>query len=289
MRVGRTLSQAGQGLTRNLTMTIAGILTVTIALGLLGGALMVRGGANKVKSELLNQLNVSVYLEPNATPDQMSDIESHLRALPQVDTVTYIDKDEAYALFKEYFADSPNIIKLTPRSAVPTSYIVKLHDPEEFNVVQSAVGQLPGVQSVTNASSRLKHIFTFLHGITLFGLGLAVIMLVITALLIYNTMQISAFSRRRETGIMRLVGASDVSIQLPFVLEGTAIGALGAVLAFGFLALVRIWLHRNVALGLLTPFGAVNQLFAVLPVILGVGIIASAVLSLITLQRHLRV
>jgi cell division transport system permease protein len=283
------MGQAGQGLARNLTMTVAGVLTVMVALALLSGALIVRSGTNQVKAELLNQLNVSVYLEPNVTPAQQTSIDSALRALPQVESVDYISKTQAYALFREYFSDNPDIIKLTPKSAVPTSFIVKLYNPEQFDVVQSAVGQLPGVQSVTNASSRLDHVFTFLHGITIGALVVAILMMGATALLIYNAMQVSAFSRRRETGIMRLVGASDLSIQLPFVLEGTAIGVVGGLLSFGLLMLTRVWIHDNVALGILSPFGELNRWLGTLPVILAVGIGLSALMSFVTLQRHLRV
>jgi cell division transport system permease protein len=290
MRLSRVLSQAREGLLRNLVMTIAGALTVTVALLLLGVALVVHQGASTVKANLVNQLNISVYLQPNATPQESQAVLKALDALPQVEQpVTYIDKDHAYQLFRTYAAGDEALLKVTPRSAIPTSYVVKLTNPQDFDVVPSAVGDLQGVQSVTDANTTFARIFTFLHGLTLGAFAFAAFMVVIAALLIYNTMQISAFSRRREIGIMRLVGASGMSIQLPFVLEGTVIGLIGAVIAAGLLSLVRLWVTGNVALGVFAPFGSLSAWLGVLPVVAVVGIGLSAVLSFVTVQPRLRV
>jgi len=296
MRFRRVLSQAGQGLGRNLTMTIAGVLTVMIALLLLGAGLVIRGATNQIRDELVNQLNVSVFLNPNVTESQLQSNGQTLRGLQQVASVNYINQDEAYNLFKKQNQGNTALLEATSRNIIPPSYVVKLHDPRKFSVIYSAMGcapgkgcSTPGVQAVTNANSVFKKVFRFLHGLTVGALLLALLSLLATALLIYNTMQVSAFTRRRETGIMRLVGAGDLSIQAPFVLEGAIIGLIGSLLAFGLLMLGRLWVHSNVKTSILAPFGEWGRYVGTLPWVLVVGIGLSAILSFVTLQRHLRV
>lgn len=294
MRFRRVLSQAGQGLGRNLTMTVAGVLTVMIALLLLGAALVVRSATNEIRNELVNQLNVSVYLDPSITADEQTAIEKSLNDLPQVKSISYISQPHAFAIFKKI---EPSLAKVTKPDEIPPSFVVRLYNPKNFPVVFSAMGcsaqtntcTTPGVQNVGDVSNVINRVLRLLHGITLGALVVSIAMLVISGLLIYNAMQVSAFSRRRETGIMRLVGASDLSIQAPFVLEGVMIGLLGSVLAFGLLLVGRVWVQSNVALGALAPFGDLSRYVGTLPWVLIVGIGLSGVLSFLTLQRHLRV
>ena len=121
------------------------------------------------------------------------------------------------------------------------------------------------MQQVTNASSSLKRLFSFFHHVTLGALLLTVLLLISTCLLIYNSMRVAAFSRRRETGIMRLVGASDFYIQAPFVLEGTAAGVAGSGLAVVLLIAVREYISSTLATRVLAPFGDWSTLWKALP------------------------
>jgi cell division transport system permease protein len=299
VRTEFVLQEVGIGLKRNVTMTIAAVMTVAISLTLLGIALIIRFGANQLEHDLLNQIEVSVYLEPVCgtpqaganclTDTNRTDIENTLRDLPQVEEVTYISQEDGYQRFKEEFKDSPDLVKHTPPSAIPESFAVKLHDPHQFAVINSAVGKAAGVQQVTNASASLKRLFSFFHHVTLGALLLTVLLLISTCLLIYNSMRVAAFSRRRETGIMRLVGASDFYIQAPFVLEGTAAGVAGSGLAVLLLVAVKWYISSTLATRVLTPFGEWSTLGKALPLVIVIGILLPAIASFLTLQRHLRV
>jgi len=299
MRTEFVLQEVGIGLKRNVTMTIAAVMTVAISLTLLGIALIIRIGANQLEHDLLNQIEVSVYLQPVCgtpqaganclTATDRTNIESTLRDLPQVENVTYISQADGFKRFKEEFRDSKDLVEHTPESAIPEPSAVKLKDPHQFAVITSAVGRMPGVQSVQNASSTLKRLFAFFHHVTLGALLLTVLLLISTCLLIYNSMRVAAFSRRRETGIMRLVGASDFYIQAPFVLEGTAAGVAGSGLAVLLLIAVKWYISSTLATRVLTPFGEWSTLAHALPVVIIIGILLPAVASFLTLQRHLRV
>jgi cell division transport system permease protein len=299
MRAQFVLSEVGSGLRRNLTMTIAAILNITITLTLLGGALMIRDGANRLQFDVLNKLEVSVFLEPacgthNAptnclTPAERTDVQKTLSGLPQVDSVTYISAASAYQRFRDDFAGDPALLRNVPPNALPESFAVKLKDPKQYALINSAVSQAPGVQSVVNGSSALKTLFAFFHKITLGALAIAVLLLASTGLLIYNTMRVAAFSRRRETGIMRLVGASDFYIQAPFVLEGTFAGVMGSGIALALLFGVRELLSGALSTGTLKPFGEWSTFIGVVPVVAVIGVAFPAIASYLTLQRHLRV
>ncbi|MGN6473754.1 MAG: permease-like cell division protein FtsX [Mycobacteriales bacterium] len=299
MRTEFVLQEVGIGLKRNVTMTLAAIMTVAISLTLLGIALIIRIGADQLEHDLLNQIEVSVYLNPvcgtpNAGPNCLTatdrtSIEHTLQQLPQVEKVTYISQDSAYQRFKEEFKGNPDLVRVTTRDELPESFAVQLKDPHQFPVITSAVGRAPGVQTVQNASSTLKKLFSFFHHITLGALLLTLLLLVSTCLLIYNSMRVAAFSRRRETGIMRLVGASDFYIQAPFVLEGTAAGVAGSGLAVLLLLLVKWYISSTLATRVLTPFGELSTLLKALPLVIVIGILLPAIASFLTLQRHLRV
>jgi cell division transport system permease protein len=300
MRVQFVLSELAIGLRRNVTMTLAAIVTITIAATLLGGALMTRQGAKSLQFDVLNKIEVSVYLQPlcgtpNApsnclTPAEQSSIQSTLNGLPQVESTSYISPASAKARFKQEFAGNKDLIASLGTVPLPASFEVKLKDPHQFAVVYSAVSNAPGVASVEDASKDLQTLFRFFHKIELGVLLIAIFLLVAALLLIYNTMLVAAFTRRRETGIMRLVGASDFYIQAPFILEGTVIGAIGSALAVGLLALVRWFISsatRNSQI--LRPFGTLGTFAHALPEVIAVGVLLPAIASFVTLQRHMRV
>lgn len=300
MRVQHLMTEAVVNLRRNVTMTLAAILTITIAATLLGGALMTRYGAKTLQFEVLNRIEVSVYMDQPCgttgapanclTPSEQANIQQTLQQLPQVKSVTYVSSASAYARFRQYFADDPDLLASAPKDSLPSSFEVQLKDPHQFAVIQSAVSQAPGVSTVTDASSDLKALFGFFKKIELGVLIVSLFLLAAASLLIYNAMRVAVFTRRREIGIMRLVGASDAYIQAPFVFEGLVIGAIGSVFAVGLLALARWFIGsatQNSAI--LRPFGTTaTYAHALLPIVV-VGVLLPAVASLITLQRHLRV
>jgi cell division transport system permease protein len=300
MRTQFVMSELAIGLRRNVTMTAAAIVTIMISVTLLGGALMARGGAHALEHDVLNQIEVSVYFnppcgDPNAgpnclTPADQASVQRTLQQLPQVESVTYISQADAYARFKADFPSDQELINVTPKNALPSSFAVKLKDPHQFDVVSSAVSQAPGVQSVTNANQDLKALFHFFHLFEIVVLVITLVLLGAAVLLIYNAMLVAAFSRRRETGIMRLVGASDFYIQAPFILEGTVIGLIGTGMAVVLLAIGRVFVEGATNQStIFKPFGTLTNFTHSLPLVIIVGILLPSIASFVTLQRHMRV
>jgi cell division transport system permease protein len=293
MRARFVLSEMAIGLRRNLSMTIAVVLTVAISLAGLGVAWLMREQVNTMKDFWFGKIEVSVFLQDGISQPDRDAIRTELQNLPQVETVYYESKDQAYERFKQQFAQEEQLVENTDPDALPESFRVKLYDPKKYGIVASAVSQMPGVDQVADVNGALKKVFRFFDGIQRAALVVAIIVLIVAILLIFNTVRLAAFSRRRETGIMRLVGASDLYIQGPFVLEGALAGLIGAGLATGLLALFKIVLIDH---GLKSAFGlnitryiGWDTVLFTFPWLTVLGVLIAGVISAATLQRYLRV
>lgn len=302
MRGQFILSEIGVGLRRNVTMTVAVVVTLMISLTLIGTGLLIREQVTAMKGYWYDKVEVTVYLcgttstSPGCagrevTAAERTQLASALHASPQVKQVFYESKDQAYSRFKEQFKDSPDLVANVNPDALPESYRVKLKDPSKFEVVASAFRDQPGVDAVQDQKKLLENFFRVLNRFQTAAIYVAVIQLLAAILLISNTIRVSAFSRRRETGIMRLVGASNLYIQLPFLLEGAIAGLLGGALASGLLALGKYALIDRVLRPSIkfTNWVGWDAVFTLIPLLLVAGVVLSSAASFVTLRRHLRV
>ncbi len=252
MRASFIVNEIGIGLRRNLTMTIAMIVTTAVSLGFLGTAVLFNQQVSVMKDFWYDKVEVSIFLcgpDPaegtagscaggEVTQDQRDSISADLASMPEVERVYYESKQQAFTHFKQQFKNSAIVDNVTP-DQMPESYRVKLADPEQFPIIASAFAGRPGVDEVQDQKALLEKFFKVLNWVQWFATGLALLMIVVSVTLIVNTIRVAAFSRRRETGIMKLVGASNFSIQLPFLLEGAISGLLGALLASGSFVLIK--------------------------------------------------
>ncbi|MDO8732263.1 MAG: permease-like cell division protein FtsX [Actinomycetota bacterium] len=302
MRATFVASEVGHGLRRNLTMTLAVVITVAVSLGLFGGALLLRAQVSTMKDFWYDKVEVSIFLCGKGsdaascsggavTQAQRDQIKTDLESLkPLVDTIFYESQADAYQHFQEQFKNSP-IADNVRQSALPESFRVKLSDPTKYEVVASAFAGRPGVEQVNDQRQILDKFFRLLGGLQAIALAIAVLMLVVTVLLIVNTMRVAAFSRRRETSIMRLVGASNFYIQLPFLLEAALAAAAGAVLAILALILTKgILVDEVIAPSFqFTSFVGWDAVLWIAPVMLITGILLAGSAAFFTLRKYLRV
>ena len=302
MRASFVLSEIGIGLRRNLTMTIAVVVTVAISLALFGAGLLIREQVSTMKDYWYDKVEVSVYLcgegsstgTCNGTPvteEQRNQLQTDLQSTPLVEKVYYESKQDAYKRFREQFKDSPDLVQNVTPDALPESFRVKLKDPTQFEVVASAFRDRPGVDEVQDQKALLENFFKLLNTLQLFALIIAGVQIFAAILLISNTIRVAAFSRRRETGIMRLVGASNLYIQLPFLLEGVLAGLVGAAFASGaIVALKAILIDRLLKPNFpITAYVGWDAVLTVVPLLFLTGIALSGLASFFTLRRHLRV
>jgi cell division transport system permease protein len=292
VRTRFVLTEMLTGLRRNLSMSIAMVLTVAISLVGLGGVWLLHRQVDTMKDYWFDKIQVSVFLKDEVTQDQRDAIYAELQHLPLVEQIYYESKQDAAKHAQELFKETPAIRDIATADILPESYRVKLKDPEKYEVVQSAVQSMPGVDYVQGRSKSLENFFRFLNGLQKAVLVAALLALAATVLLIFNTVRLSAFSRRRETGIMRLVGASDLYIQAPFVLEGAVAGLIGGGLAaLGMVGFKLLLIDHGVksVFGNIVDYIGWGVVAQTIPFILLLGFLLAGLTSFLTLQRYLRV
>src|SRR5450631_527318 len=302
MRLRFVFSELAIGLRKNVLMMFSVVIITAFSMLALGIALLVQRQVGHMKHYWYNQLQVSVYLcadhseNPNcptaATEAQIADVQTSLNALrPTVKTIDFVDQARAYEYFKETFKDAPDLVKNTSPDALPESFAVKLADPTKFSVVSSALDGKPGVDSVQDQHVFLKKLFSILNTFRNVAIVTSITVIVAAVILIGVAVQVSASSRRRETGIMRLVGASNLYIQLPFLLEGIVGGLLGAVVGFAALSGIKVALIDHSLRSVFGAFGSLvewNDVFYTAPFIVGVSVLISGLASFVTLRMYLR-
>jgi cell division transport system permease protein len=302
MRSNFVFQEIWVGLRRNLTMTVALIVVVAISLSLLGTGLLFVKQVESTQTYWQSKVQISVYLctadsaNPNCggkavSPAQQAQINQTLTSMPQVESVTYVTQTQAYALFKQDFANDPSYVSTVKETDMPPSFEVKLRDPgADYGIVSSAVTGAPGVDSVIDEMTILDKFYRLLGAARDGVLIVALILVVAAILLVTNTIRLSAFNRRRETGIMRLVGASNFYIQLPFLLEGVIAGLLGWALAACLLVGVKSLLLNNLQQYFSYNVGlSAADLIEVILLAMLVGVLLCGVTSFLTLRRYLRV
>jgi cell division transport system permease protein len=304
MRFAFILGETFSGVRRNLSMVVSVVLVTFISLTFVGAAGLLQLQINQMKGYWYDRVEVAIFLCTDTSTtvscatgpvtdgqrEAVQDLLESPTAAPYVKSYEYESQDQALEIFQEQFKNSAMAGTVTAEQ-LPESYRVALVDPEQYEVVNELFSSMPGVELVSDQRELLEQIFSLMNMASVIAVSVAVVMLVCAVLLIATTIRLSAFSRRRETGIMRLVGASKTMIQLPFLLEGVLAALLGAVLASATTwaiaeFFIGDWLTRQYP-G--TGFIAGGDALVLIPILLVVAVVLAAVSSLLTLRRYLRV
>ena len=231
MRLQFILAEIASGLRRNLSMVVSVILVTFVSLTFVGAAGMLQLQINQMKGYWYDKVQVAIFLCSDgstaagcatgpATPEQQDNLGKLLEspAVAQyVNDFQFESKDDAYKHFKEQFSNSPIVDSVTP-DQLPASFRINMKDPEKYQIISETFSSQAGVETVIDQRQLLERLFSVMNAASLVAVSVAGVMIVCAILLIATTIRLSAFSRRRETGIMRLVGASKIVIQLPFIL-----------------------------------------------------------------------
>jgi cell division transport system permease protein len=293
MRMKFVLTEVAAGLRRNLTMTIAMIMTTAISLGFFGAGLLVANQISDMKELYYDKLEVSIYLKDDINAKQQKLVTSQLEASPEVASYEFLTKEQAYERFKRLFRGNPNLVAQATAEDLPATYLVRMKDPERYTVLaQQFPSGRGGIDQVQGQSEVLDRIFSLFNGIRNGAIVLALLQALAALLLISNTIQVAAFNRRVETGIMRLVGASRWYTQLPFVLEAALAGLAGALLAVaGLFGVKYLFVDKTLAepirSGIVPPLD-VGTILAITPYVAGVGVLLASVAAYVTLRLYVR-
>jgi len=303
MRLGLVLSEALTGLRRNASMVVSVVLVTFVSLTFVGAAILMQMQIVKMRDFWVDRAQVAVYLcsavsdsgtctDGAATQDQIDEVRAELEGpalAPFIRDYRFETNEDAYESALEQFGDDYQGI-LTPDQFNATFWI-NLNDQTQSDVIAEAFGGKDGVEEVRDQMQYLEPLFSALTVAIYIAIGIAALMLVAAVLLIATTIRLSAFARRREIGIMRLVGASNRFIQTPFVLEGVFAALIGSALAS-----VSVWLgvqfgvadYLATRVPFVTTWVGGGDVAIVIPVLVVIGIVLAALSAGFAIRRWLR-
>lgn len=304
MRLQLIGQEVWNGLRRNLSVVVSVVLVTFISLSFVGAAILLQLQINQMKGFWYDRAQVGIYFcgpvdatetctQTAATEEQVQAVQDVLASgaiAPYVGNVVFEDREQAYANFMEQFGGTASAEFASPET-MNEALRVQPASPADAELIREATSALPGVLEVRDQQALLDPIFQVLNTASLAAIGVAVLMLVAAVLLISTTIRLSAFSRKRELGIMRLVGASNRFIQTPFIIEGVVAALLGAVLAAGsVIAIVHFFLQGYVAPMLQTiAIVTIDDALLVAPVLVGIGVLFAGVAAAVAIRRYLRI
>lgn len=233
-----SIRRAWQGFWRNALMSFAATATMVLMLLLLAGFWIIQTGLLAGLAFTEQKVEVVAYLQPNATDSQVDALTARLNELPQVDTVTYVSREEALVLFRERMEEQgrEDLTQFLEGNPLYASMEITLIDPTAVRVVGDTLRQDVAVRNVINIEDLVERVLTVTNILRTGGTVLLVVVGIIVLFIIVNTIRLAVVARAEEIEIMRLVGASDAFIRWPFVFEGAFVGFLGASITLGILA-----------------------------------------------------
>ncbi|BBY43596.1 permease-like cell division protein FtsX [Mycolicibacterium celeriflavum] len=297
MRFGFLINEVLTGFRRNVTMTVAMILTTAISIGLFGGGLLVVRLADQSRNIYLDRVESQVFLtddvsanDPSCDADPCKALRQQIEEREDVRSVRFLNRDEAY---EDAIKKFPQYKDVAGRDAFPASFIVKLENPEQHKEFDEAMVGQPGVLNVLNQKDLIDRLFAVLDGISNAAFAVALVQAIGAVLLIANMVQVAAYTRRTEIGIMRLVGASRWYTQLPFLVEAMLAALIGVVIAIVGLILVRALFLENALnqfyqANLIAKVDYADVLYFSAPLMLFLGLAMSGITAYVTLRLYIR-
>ena len=296
MRFGFLLNEVWTGLRRNVTMTVAMILTTAISIGLFGGGLLVVRLADNSRAIYLDRVESQVFLtndvsanDPTCDADPCKALRSQIEGRDDVKSVRFLNRDDAY---NDAIKKFPQYKDVAGKDAFPASFVVKLDNPEQHKDFDDAIAGQPGVLNVLNQKELIDRLFAVLDGLSNAAFAVALVQAVGAVLLIANMVQVAAYTRRTEVGIMRLVGASRWYTQLPFLVEAMLAALIGVLISIAGLIVVRALFLENA----LSQFYEANliarvdyaDILYIAPILIFVGVAMAGVTAYATLRLYVR-
>lgn len=283
---------AFKSLKRNRTLSIAAMITVLITFFIFGTFMLIGLNFNKAIEDVASKVEVKVNLDDDIKLIDQREIQLKLEEQSGVKEVVYESKEEAFLNFKESLKDNPGLLQGfdLQNNPLPSSFIVKLEDPIYAEEIGEVVEGMSGVEDISKQQQdMIDTISSFIDGVRIAGVVLFVVFIGVSIFLITNTTKITVYSRRREVGIMKFVGATDWFIRWPFVIEGIVIGAIGAflssiVLYFAYNAVFKWIVSSMFIVNLVQPQFVLTTLLACF---VGGGILIGAIGSIFALRKFL--
>jgi len=296
IKVDYVVRETTTNLGRNISITLASVLTVAVSLALVGGSLMLRTGIENATKRWQGGIEFVVYMRVDATQDQIDSVGRDLDESPEVAGANFFDQQESYDEFRRLFSDSPEMVDAVGPEDLPPSYRVEPvnKDARSVEALADTFRDRAGVKDVILASKTIQLIQDLSGALTLGIFVVAAVLLGAAGMLILNTIRMAMFARRREIEVMKLVGATNWFIRVPFMLEGLVQGLLGAGVAIVTLAVFQPffegWLPNPEEIPLVSGFTVSSgSLFGIYALLAVVGAIVGTAGAGVAVSRYLDV
>lgn len=291
MRAKYVMSEVFLGLWRNISMTVAMIITMAVSLTMLGAGLLLYNQVDVIEEYYQTNLEVVVYLDRDIDQPTTDQLQADLEASGYAEQVVFESKDKAYERFKDTFEESEDLVNSVDAEVLPAAFRIKMKDINDAPKLIADFQEREGVYQVTNQRDILQQVFDILGGAQRLTLIVALVQGVAALMLVANTIQVAAYSRRREVAIMKLVGAPNWFVQAPFVLEAVFAGVIGAIFAFATLIAAKFLVIDGQFKDLfsLMPPISMQSILLLLPILTGISALISAVTAWITLRFNIKV
>ncbi len=284
------IKETGTNLKRNVFITVAAVMVVTVSLYLVGVVLIASFAVDRTLTLQTRKVEVAVFLNKDVTPSERDSIQRDLLAMPEVGSVDFETKQEAYEAFKVLFRDQPDIVENTTPEALPESFRVKLKDPNEFEVVRDRLEGRPGISEIRDERKFLRRFLAVVRDIRIVGFLVVVLLILSAGVLIATTIRMAIFARRREVAIMKLVGATNWFIRIPFMLEGVTQGVIGTVASVALLLVTKpVFTRLARSFQFLNLNVSIVEVLQHSAILLAFGVVIGALGSLLGLRRFLEV
>jgi cell division transport system permease protein len=229
---------------RNVSMALAALMTVAVSLTLAGGALLVKRGVDRATIQWRGNVELSIFMKPDASPPESEAVDRQLKAMPEIRRFHYVSKPEAFDEFRKIFANEPDVRDAITVEQIPPSYRVVPREAEQTKLIGERFANTAGILRVSYAKDEVEALVSITNFLQVLLWAVSFVLLGAASLLILNTIRMAIFARRREVAVMKLVGASNWFIRVPFMLEGLIQGVIGAAAAFSLVLLLRNFFER---------------------------------------------
>jgi cell division transport system permease protein len=293
MRFGYFFSETFTNLKRNFLMTIAAVSTVAISLLLLGGVQILSMAVDNMTVTWEAQVEIAIFLRDDITDGELEALTTDVSEMGEVENVTYVSKDEAYEDYKEMYRAHPEFWQTLPRDALPASLRVSLHNANDTEPVALRMTGAPGVADVEFGGQFIKTLLRVNSLLRAITFGMSIVLMTAAAALIANTIRLGIYARREEIGIMKLVGATNWFIRIPFMLEGIFAALVGAIVSGLIIVGTNALIFRRVGEAItflenVFTFST-GEILGVLALLIGVGTLVGLIGSGLALRRFLEV
>ncbi|HHY96180.1 MAG TPA: ABC transporter permease [Firmicutes bacterium] len=289
---GYLLREGWEGIRSGKLMAIASISTVAVSMLVLGLFLAVVLNLGRLMHDVESEVQIRAFLTNAVKAESIPALEQEIKGLPGVTVVRFVSREEALERMRNSMPNGAAVLEAVEEmNPLPDSFEVQVARPEQVSGVATAISALPGVQQVDYKRDTVDRLFRLTAIARGLGLAVGVLLVIGSAVVISNAIRLTVFARRREVAIMKLVGATDWFIRLPFMLEGLSMGLFGSVLAVGLLAGTYWWAAGAAArvlpfLPVLDPRQVVTDMA---PALLALGVLVGALGSGASLRRFLHV